>query len=59
MCMMGCLATVLSQPPPPNVCAPFDSFLVGWCLVGVECPARWFKDRDGLNWVLQKWEDVG
>ena len=26
------------------------------CLVGVECLARWFKDRDKVKWVLQKWE---
>ena len=26
------------------------------CLVGVECLARRFKDRDEVKWVLQKWE---
>ena len=26
------------------------------CLVGVECLARQFKDRDEVKWVLQKWE---
>ena len=26
------------------------------CLVGVECSARRFKDRDEVKWVLQKWE---
>ena len=25
-------------------------------LVGVECLARLFKDRDEVKWVLQKWE---
>ena len=28
------------------------------CLVGVECLARRFKDRDEVKWVLQKWEKV-
>ena len=26
------------------------------CLVGMECLARRFKDRDAVKWVLQKWE---
>ena len=26
------------------------------CLVGVECLARRFKDRDQVKWVLQNWE---
>ena len=43
--------------------SPFKSFLTGrWqrvhihYLVGVECLARRFKERDELKWVLQKSE---
>ena len=28
-------------------------------LVGSECLAKWFKDRDAIKWVLQKWEKEG
>ena len=50
---------------PPFTCLQCNRAVYMWCihcnrcihcLVGVECLARWFKDRDEVKWVLQKWE---
>ena len=50
---------------PPFTCGQCNRMVYWWCiycdrcihcLVGVECLARRFKDRDELKWVLQKWE---
>ena len=50
---------------PPFTCGQCNRAVYLWCifcdgcihcLVGVECLARRFKDRDEVKWVLQKWE---
>ena len=50
---------------PPFVCGQCNRAVYLWCifcdgcihcLVGVECLARRFKDRDEVKWVPQKWE---
>ena len=50
---------------PPFTCSQCNRAVYLWCiycdgcihcLVGVECLARRFKDRDEVKWVLQKWE---
>ena len=40
----------------PYVCGVSTADGCIHCLVGVECLARRFKDRDEVKWVLQKWE---
>ena len=51
---------------PPFTCGQCNRAVYLWCfccegcihcLVGVECLARWFKDRAEVKWVLQKWEN--
>ena len=50
---------------PPFTCGQCNRAVYLWCiccdgcvhcLVGVECLAQRFKDRDEVKWVLQKWE---
>ena len=49
---------------PPFTCGQCNRAVYLWCiydgcthcLVGLECLARRFKDRDEVKWVLQKWE---
>ena len=50
---------------PPFTCGQCNKAVYLWCifcdgcincLVGLDCLARQFKDRDEVKWVLQKWE---
>ena len=45
---------------PPFTCGQWCIYYEGCihCLVGLECRARRFMDRDEVKWVLQRWEEV-